>query len=137
MPNPINESEVFARLTALHTALVDKLGAQPFLAPYLLMDQRACVIMIYADRAARPSNDVLHTARAATIAAALANAEAFVAAMPDRDAKAKADWHRKLGDVIDEGHALALPDEVMAPLRQGSQAMTENLLPAPAEGAPA
>jgi hypothetical protein len=41
---------------------------------------------------------------------------------------ARTEWRRKLADVIDEGHALALPDEVMAPLRQGSQAMTENLL---------
>jgi hypothetical protein len=30
--------------------------------------------------------------------------------------------------VIDRGHALSLPNEVMTPLRQGSQAMTENLL---------
>jgi hypothetical protein len=30
--------------------------------------------------------------------------------------------------VIDEGHDLNLPDNVMAPLRASSQAMTENLL---------
>ena len=29
----ITETEIFARLTALHSALVEKLGAQPFLEP--------------------------------------------------------------------------------------------------------
>ena len=123
----ITEAEIFARLTALHSALVHKLGAQPWAPPSLLIDDRSCCVMIYDKRPYRSDND-LHTARADTIAACIADAEAFVAAMPDPEAKAKHDWHRKLGDVIDQGHALALPDEVMKPLRQGSQAMTENLL---------
>jgi len=135
MCKPISEPEVYARLTALHTALVEKLGGQPWLTPALTIDAD-CRIHIYEKRD-HHGGECIYSARADTIAACLAKAEAFVALLPDREAKTKADWHRKLGDVIDEGHALALPDEVMAPLRQGSQAMTENLLPAPAEGAPA
>lgn len=65
------------------------------------------------------------------IDALLSKADAFIASMPDPETKAKQDWQGKLGKVIDEGHALNLPDEVMSPLRQGSQAMTENLLAAP------
>ena len=124
----ITEPEIYARLTALHSALVAKLGAQPYLLPRLSMDGK-CHIAIY-DKGRRGwgTGEAIKWCSADTIAACLADAEAFVASMPDRDAKAKADWHRKLGDVIDEGHALALPDEVMQPLRQGSQAMTENLL---------
>lgn len=134
------ESEIFARLTALHSALVDKLGAQPYIEPSLDLHSGGYALIQIWDRSRNSlgMTPVLHRAKADTIAACLADAEAFVAAMPDRDAKAKADWHRKLGNVIDEGHALALPDEVMAPLRQGSQAMSENLLAAPVEveGAP-
>jgi hypothetical protein len=123
-----NEAEIFARLTALHSALVAKLGAQPFLGPSLeLRSGGTCSIAIYSPYSRGQYKD-LHRAKAETIAACLADAEAFVAAMPGAEMLARTEWRRKLADVIDEGHALALPDEVMAPLRQGSQAMTENLL---------
>jgi len=61
----------------------------------------------------------------------LTAASDYIASLPDPDTAAKQNWQKKLGGVIDEGHALNLPDEVMSPLRQGSQAMTENLLAAP------
>ena len=124
----ITEPEIYARLTALHSALVAKLGAQPYLPPTIRLEDKA-EITIYPkyDYGVVSTNPLSHI-KADTIAACIAEAEAFVAAMPEPEAKAKHDWHRKLGDVIDQGHALALPDEVMAPLRQGSQAMTENLL---------
>jgi hypothetical protein len=126
----MNEPEIFNRLIALHSALTAKLGAQPWSSPSLYINSSGkCSITIY--RAGPYTSSVameLHYAAAETISATLADADAFVAAMPDRDAAQKTNWHRKLGDVIDEGHALALPDAVMAPLRAGSQAMTENLL---------
>lgn len=56
---------------------------------------------------------------------------AYIRAMPEPAQAAKQAWQKSLGKVIDEGHALNLPDEVMQPLRQGSQAMTENLLAGP------
>lgn len=65
------------------------------------------------------------------IDALLSRAFEYITAMPDPDTAAKHAWQRKLGTVIDEGHALNLPDEVMVPLRTGSQAMAENLLAAP------
>jgi hypothetical protein len=37
-------------------------------------------------------------------------------------------WQKDVAKVIDEGHDLNLPDNVIAPLRASSQAMTENLL---------
>jgi hypothetical protein len=52
----------------------------------------------------------------------------YINAMPDPAVAERQNWHKDLADVIDRGHAMALPDEVMQPLRQGSQAMTENLL---------
>ena len=52
----------------------------------------------------------------------------YINAMPDPATAERQKWHKDLADVIDRGHAMALPDEVMQPLRQGSQAMTENLL---------
>jgi hypothetical protein len=124
----MTEPEIFARLTALHSALVAKLEAQPFLEPSVTVYSGGkCKITIWS---AYNNGDYksLHVSRAETIAECLAGAEAFVRAMPGADVLARSNWHRKLGTVIDEGHALALPDDVMSPLRQGSQAMTENLL---------
>ena len=129
----ITEAEIYTRVTALHSALVEKLGAQPYLGETTINIGSTCFIGLW-DKSERDggTGKVIHRAVAPTIAACLADAEAFVAAMPDPDAKARANWHSKLADVIDEGHALALPDEVMAPLRAGSQAMTENLIAGPA-----
>jgi len=129
----LTETEIFARLTALHSALAEKLGGQPYLGgPDLHIDSNNCWITLW-DKSVRDggSGQSLHRAIAGTVVACFAAAEAFVAAMPDPVAKAKHDWHRKLGDVIDEGHSLALPDDVMMPLRASSQAMHKNLLAAP------
>ena len=125
----MNESEIYARLTALHSALVEKLGAQPYFPPELTLHQRGVWdVALYKDGSPLTT---LHRAAAGTPEACLEAAHAFVAAMPDRTVKARRDWHDKLATVIDEGHALSLPDDVMQPLRTGSQAMAKNLLAAP------
>jgi hypothetical protein len=127
----ITETEISTRLTALHSALVEKLGTQPCFDPDLRVTSGGkCQISIYSAYD-KGNYERLHTSTSETIVGAFVGAEAFVAAMPDPTAKAKHDWHRKLGDVIDEGHALALPDDVMTPLRASSQAMHKNLLAAP------
>ena len=130
----MTHAEIVARLVALHAALVEKIGGQPYFEPKLTINQSGrCYIHLYqtSRQYADDGHELLHSALGYTPAEALADAEAFVRAMPDPDARARHDWHRKLGDVIDEGHALNLPDEVMQPLRAGSQAMSENLLAAP------
>ena len=126
----LTEAEIFSRLTSLHTSLAVKLGAQPYLSPRLSMDSR-CQIPIY-DKGRREggTGETLIWIYADTISECIAEAEAFVAKMPDPEAKALRDWHRKLGDVIDEATTLALPDEVVSPLRASSQAMHKNLLAA-------
>lgn len=48
--------------------------------------------------------------------------------LPDPVQTAHTEWHRSLADVIDKGHELALPYDVLAPLRQSSKAMHDNLL---------
>lgn len=132
----MNEPEIFARLTTLHSALVEKLGAQPYLGSVDLRMTGGgdCIIAIYdkchVDGGTEKS---LKFVRQPTIDAAFSDAEAFIAAMPDLEAAKLTAWHGKLADVIDEGHDLNLPDTVMTPLRQSSQAMTENLLTHAAE----
>lgn len=120
-----------ASLVALHSALVDKLGEQPYFAPDLTLNQSGkWRIHLYRERSL-PRIETLHVANGDTAEACLEAAHAYVAAMPDHGIKARRDWHGKLATVIDEGHALSLPDDVMQPLRTGSQAMAKNLLAAP------
>jgi predicted RNase H-like HicB family nuclease len=59
---------------------------------------------------------------------ALSAAQEYIAKLPDPRTVKRRQWQQKLGEVIDEGHELALPDDVMKPLHAGSQAMTDNLL---------
>jgi hypothetical protein len=53
---------------------------------------------------------------------------AHVVALKSKEEEAVATWQKDVAKVIDDGHDLNLPDNVMAPLRASSQAMTENLL---------
>lgn len=130
----INEKEIFERLNRLHGDLVEKLGAQPYLgAPMIVFGNDNCSLQIYGARKEIGGGDILHNARSETIAETLNDAEEFVANMPDPNVRAKREWQGKLAKVIDEGHDLNLPGEVMTPLRQGAQAMTENLLAGPVE----
>ena len=54
--------------------------------------------------------------------------EEYIANMVSKEQRRVNAWQQGLADVIDEGHDLNLPDNVLAPLRASSQAMTENLL---------
>ena len=58
----------------------------------------------------------------------LDKARAFITALPDAETLKKQEFQTDLAGVIDQGHDLNLPADVMDPLRAGSQAMTENLL---------
>jgi hypothetical protein len=129
----MTEPDIFARLTALHSALVEKIGGQPFVDPSITLSSGGSARIYLYDTATYDggTSGVLEPIKEPTIAAALDAADAFVAAMPDPDAKAKHDWHKDLAGVIDRGHDLALPDAVMQSLRASSQAMHENLPAAP------
>jgi hypothetical protein len=53
---------------------------------------------------------------------------AHVVTLKSAEDEAVKAWQKDVAKVIDDGHDLNLPDNVMAPLRASSQAMTENLL---------
>jgi hypothetical protein len=122
--------EIPAQLVAVQTALVEKTGEQPFIDIAMIIRQSGR----WSIRLCRDFNGgeyKIGTITAGSPAECIDEAFKFIAAMPNAENAAKQAWQGKLGKVIDEGHALALPDDVMMPLRQGSQAMTENLLAAP------
>lgn len=122
--------EIPDRLVAIQTALVEKIGKQPFIDIAMTIRQSGkWSILLYRDF--NGGEYKIGTITADSPAECIDEAFKFIADMPDVESAAKKEWQGKLGKVIDEGHALALPDTVMGPLRQSSQAMTENLLAAP------
>lgn len=127
----MNTKELTAQLVAIHAALVEKIEAQPFMSPTLSLNGNGdwTVDIWLKFKAGGDYGPFIFKGERPE--ASIAAAFAYVAAMPDPEQAAKQAWQKSLGKVIDEGHALNLPDDVMQPLRAGSQAMTENLLAGP------
>lgn len=121
-------TDIPAALTEIHSALVDKMGQQPSVAPSMWIAQSGKYrIDLYPPR----KYQSFYTAAATNAEDCIADALAHIAKMPTAEEAEKREWHNDLGKVIDKGHQLALPDDVMGPLRQSSQAMSKNLLSAP------
>jgi hypothetical protein len=116
--------DIPAALVDIHTKLADKLGGQPYMAPYMKCDQSGqwSVVLWNAscDVLKQPIGDSPTDAIKATLD--------FIAGMVSKEEQRVIDWQKDVAKVIDDGHDMNLPDSVMAPLRASSQAMTENLL---------
>jgi hypothetical protein len=114
-----------AALVDIHTKLVEKLGGQPLLAPYIMLNQSGKWAMsIYPIGSGGAIARLDSDNPTDTIKQALD----FISGMVSKEEQRVVDWQKGLAKVIDEGHDLNLPDNVLAPLRASSQAMTENLL---------
>ena len=114
-----------AALVDIHTKLVEKLGGQPLLAPYIMLNQSGKWAMsIYSIGSGGAIARLDSDNPTDTIKQALD----FISGMVSKEEQRVVDWQKGLAKVIDEGHDLNLPDNVLAPLRASSQAMTENLL---------
>ena len=122
----MNTNDIPDQLAALHSALVEKIGSQPWLG--VSMDIYSGGRFIIRLHSKTYDEGQIGCAEADDAGACLDQAAEIIAAIPDPETKKQRDWQGKLAGVIDEGHALNLPDEVMTPLRAGSQAMTKNLL---------
>ena len=123
----MNIKDIPAELTVIHQMIVDRFNAQPFIEPYITVRASGrWAIHLYRDH--KNGKYDIGIARGDTPAEAIADAKRIIAALPDENTQEKRDWQKKLSNVIDEGYDLSLPDDVLAPLRAGSQAMTENLL---------
>jgi hypothetical protein len=120
----IEIKDIPAALVDIHTKLVEKLGGQPYLAPELRCAQSGKWTISLWFTNSRFASQQKGNNPTDTIKAALD----FIAGMVSKEEQRVIDWQKDVAKVIDEGHDLNLPDNVMAPLRASSQAMTENLL---------
>jgi hypothetical protein len=117
--------DIPAALVDIHTKLAEKLGGQPCSAPYFLVTQSGTwVIPLHGPEYTDPRKRI----ESHNPTDAINQALDFIAGMVSKEEQRVIDWHKGLAKVIDDGHDLNLPDNVLAPLRASSQAMTENLL---------
>jgi len=123
-------TDIPTHLVAIHTALVKKTNEQPFLDLTLIASQSG-IWTIGLHRGYNNGDYHLATIKGDSPQKCIKNAFASIANMPDADEADKRGWQKKLGAVIDEGHDLNLPNQVMQPLRDSFAAMTDNLLASP------
>lgn len=123
----MNAEQIGTRLTAIHTALVEKTGEQPFLEPSLRIGHDcACKISLY--REYNNGDYELGEVRADSIEDALDAADAFIVAMPSPEETVTRTYLTKVAAAVDYATKNSIADEYVAPLRNVSCAMTDNLL---------
>jgi hypothetical protein len=120
----IEIEDIPAALVDIHTKLVEKLGGQPYIAPSMECDQSGeWAVVLF-----KTTCTVLKQPTGKNPTDAINAALAFINDMVSKEEQRVIDWQKDVAKVIDDGHDMNLPDNVMAPLRASSQAMTENLL---------
>ena len=120
-------AEIGTRLTALRSALVEKLNEQPFLDPSLYVrDTGQCLITLYQSYTGGHYD--LGTLKADTFEEVLDKADAFVAALPDPEERVTREYLRRVAHAVDFATENAIADKYVNPLRGVTCAMTNNLL---------
>jgi hypothetical protein len=121
----IELKDIPAALVDIHTKLVEKLGGQPYLEPSISVTQSGkWSISLYKLHGLTGGQRISSDNPTDTIQQAID----FIAGIVSKEEQRVIDWQKGLAKVIDDGHDMNLPDNVLAPLRASSQAMTENLL---------
>lgn len=126
----MNVKEITQRLYAIGTAILDKTGDKPWIAPSVKISDDECNIALYMTKG-HDKYHVFHYAKGDTPEAALADADAAIAALPD-PATAKLHNHMaRVADCIDKAAADGIADEYVTPLRMTVKAISDNLLAPP------
>ena len=122
----MNVSEITTQLYAISRALVEKTGEKPFVPACLRIQDGRCEVGLY--RGYNNGKYEVGTAKGGTPDAAIADAFAIIAALPDiADAKLR-DHMKRVADCIDKGRDDGIDDAYITPLVAVKTAMTENLL---------
>ena len=122
-------AQIGEKLTEIHAAIVEKIGAQPWTPPVVDFSSGGkCSIRMYGNSITRKDSHRIKTSSHQSFEAAFIEAFRAISEIPDAETEAKRTFHKNLADVIDEGNGLNLPGDVMAPLNTSMKVMSENLL---------
>lgn len=122
--------EIAARLIEIHTVLVDRFDAQPWIEPSANVLQSGKVsIQIYAPNGTDGElGKLLKIAMGETFEEALDTAIAFVTALPPANETKRIDWQRRLGNLIDDGREIGIETEFLNPLEASMKRLASNAL---------
>lgn len=126
----MNVQEITRRLYAIGTAILEKTGDKPWIAPYVAIQDDVCRIALYCTKGSDRYH-VFHTARGATPEAALDDADAAIAALPDPKTTKLHNHMKRVAECIDKAAADGIADEYVTPLRMTVKAISDNLLAPP------
>lgn len=125
----MNVSEITAQLYAISKALVEKTGEKPWIAPKLeIYDDKCRIDLMRAYKTTGHNDYMVGTAKGGTPEAAIADAFAIIAALPDPDTARLNKHMRRVADCIDKGREDGVDDAYITPLVAVKTAMAENLL---------
>lgn len=120
--------QIQAALDELVTAMMGK-GIVTPLAEYMIKRGCESIIWLWSDYGAPAfDGEYLHQIGGDTPDELLANARAYIAAMPSPEQAVITKHMGLLAAVVDHGREHSLPDEYVVPAHVALQAMTDNLL---------
>ena len=119
--------EISARLIAIHSVIVDRFEAQPFLEPTLRV-QADGKVLVSLYREFGTGDYGLGTVKGGTFEEALDAADAFVAALPPINESRRREWMKDLGHHIDKGREIGIETEFLNPLAETMQRLSKNAI---------
>ena len=123
----MHPQEIGDRLTELHSALVDKLGAQPLLDMTVSVRQSGRVfINVYRDY--NGGDYDLGSASGDTFAEVLDGAAKIIADLPPANVRHLHDFMAQLGKLIDSGRANGIDVEFINPLKTTMERLASNAI---------
>lgn len=125
----MNVSEITTQLYAISRALVEKTDEQPFIPMSLRIADGKCTISLY--RGYNYGKYDVGTGTGDTPEAAIADAFAIIAALPDPATAAVHRHMTRVAECIDKGREDGIDNAYITPLVAVKVAMTENLLMKP------
>lgn len=121
--------EIADRLIAIHSVIVDRFEAQPFISPTLrVSDDGKARISLYRDF--NSGKYEIGTANGQTFEEALDAADAVVAALPPINEARRREWMKDLGRHIDKGREIGIETEFLNPLSETMQRLSKNAIAA-------
>lgn len=119
--------EISARLIAIHSVIVDRFEAQPFLEPSLRVQVGGKVLVcLYRDY--NGGDYSIKHVYASTFEEALDATDAFLAALPPINEARRREWMKDMGRHIDKGREIGIETEFLNPLAETMQRLSRNAI---------
>lgn len=123
----MNEQKIGETLTDITNAITDRIGRQPGIRPYMMIDDSGrCNIVIYADRS--DPYKCTGCATGNTFAEAIDAAWSIVNAIPSPEDHSRAKFTQAVGAAIEAGNEAGIDLEFINPLKEMMTRLSESAI---------